>query len=255
MTAEPFAEGLSEAIELGTVAPKTEPKVRAKILQEEYNWDQNDSKKIWAFGPETTGANLLVDTTKGVQYMNEIRDSLESGFQWATKEGCMSGENMRGVRFNVIDAYLHADAIHRGGGQLIPTARRVYYAAFLTARPAIQEPMFLVEIQCPADVVGGVYQCLSARRGIVNSEEPVSGTPLTMIKSFLPVAESFGFTAHLRSQTSGQAFPQCVFDHWAIITGDPTEPKSVSYEIIKQIRIRKGLEGDIPPLDRFLDKL
>ena len=255
MTAEPFAEGLSEAIELGTIGPKTEPKVRAKLLQDDYGWDQNDAKKIWAFGPETTGANLLVDTTKGVQYMNEIRDSLESGFQWATKEGCMSGENMRGVRFNVMDAYLHADAIHRGGGQLIPTARRVFYASFLTARPALQEPMFLVEIQCPADAVGGVYQCLSGRRGIVNSEEPVSGTPLTMVKAYLPVAESFGFTANLRSQTSGRAFPQCVFDHWAMITGDPTDTSSKSYEIIGGIRTRKGLEGHIPPLDRYLDKL
>ena len=255
MTAEPFAEGLSEAIELGKVGPKTEPKVRAKLLQDDFGWDPNDAKKIWAFGPETTGANLLVDTTKGVQYMNEIRDSLESGFQWASKEGCMSGESMRGVRFNVMDAYLHADAIHRGGGQLIPTARRVFYAAFLTARPALQEPMFLVEIQCPADAVGGVYQCLSGRRGIVNSEEPVSGTPLTMVKAYLPVAESFGFTANLRSQTSGRAFPQCVFDHWAMITGDPTDATSKSYEIIGAIRARKGLEGHIPPMDRYLDKL
>lgn len=255
MTAEPFAEGLSEAIELGTIGPKSEPKVRAKTLQDDYGWDQNDAKKIWCFGPETTGANLLVDVTKGVQYMNEIKDSMESGFQWATKEGCMSGENMRGVRFNVMDAYLHADAIHRGGGQLIPTARRVYYASFLTANPALQEPMFLVEIQCPADVVGGVYQCLSGRRGIVNSEEPVSGTPLTMVKAYLPVAESFGFTANLRSLTSGQAFPQCVFDHWALISGDVLDPTSKSYEIIGLIRKRKGLEGHIPPLDRYLDKL
>ena len=255
VTAEPFAEGLSEAIELGAVGPKTEPKLRSKLLQDEYHWDQNDAKKIWAFGPETTGANLIVDTTKGVQYMNEIKDSMESGFQWATKEGCMSQENMRGVRFNVMDAYLHADAIHRGGGQLIPTARRVFYAAFLTAKPALQEPMFMVEIQCPADAVGGVYQCLSARRGIVNSEEPVSGTPLTMIKAFLPVAESFGFTADLRSKTSGQAFPQCVFDHWAMITGDPLDPTSKSYEIVGAIRLRKGLEGHIPELDRYLDKL
>jgi elongation factor 2 len=255
MSAEPFAQGLSEAIELGTIGPKSEPKVRAKMLQDDFKWDPNDAKKIWAFGPETTGANLLVDATKGVQYMNEIRDSLESGFQWSTKEGCLSGENMRGVRFNVIDAYLHADAIHRGGGQLVPTARRVFYAAFMTAGPALQEPMFLVEIQCPADVVGGVYQCLSARRGIVNSEEPVSGTPLTMVKAYLPVAESFGFTAHLRSQTSGQAFPQCVFDHWAMINGDPLDPTTKSFEIVNGIRTRKGMEGGIPPLDRFLDKL
>jgi len=255
VTAEPFGVGLAEDIEKGDIAPKTEPKLRGKLLIEKYGWDPNDTKKIWAFGPETTGANLVVDATKGIQYMNEIRDSMEAGFQWATKEGCMSGENMRAVRFNILDAYLHTDAIHRGGGQLVPTARRVYYAAYMTAQPCLQEPMFSVEVQCPTDVVGGVYQVLNQRRGIINTEEPVSGTPLTMIRAYLPVAESFGFTAHLRSQTSGQAFPQCVFDHWAIVNGDPTDPTTKAAEIVNAIRVRKGLEGPIPPLDRFLDKL
>lgn len=59
---------------------------------------------------------MLVDATKGVQYMNEIRDSCESAFQWATKEGVMTEENMRGIKFNIHDVTLHADAIHRGGG-------------------------------------------------------------------------------------------------------------------------------------------
>jgi len=67
--------------------------------------------------------------------LNEIKDSMEAAFQWATKESCMTEENMRGVRFDIMDISLHADAIHRGGGQIIPTARRVYYAAILTASP------------------------------------------------------------------------------------------------------------------------
>jgi len=62
---------------------------------------------------------------------------MESGFQWASKEGVMSAENMRGVKFNIMDVALHADAIHRGGGQVIPTARRVFYAACLTAEPQL----------------------------------------------------------------------------------------------------------------------
>lgn len=255
ITAETLAEGLPEAIENGDIGPKTDTKIRAKMLVDDYQWDANDVKRIWAFGPETTGANLLIDQTKGVQYLNEIKDSMESGFQWATKEGVMCGENMRGVRFNVIDVHLHADAIHRGGGQIIPTARRAYYAAFLTASCALQEPMFLVEIQVPVDAVGGVYQVLNARRGIINMDEPIPNTNLTMIKAFLPVAESFGFTSHLRAETSGQAFPQCVFDHWALASGDAQEAGSKANDIVMRIRQRKGLAEGIPPLDRYLDKL
>jgi len=119
----------------------------------------------------------------------------------------MTEENMRGLRLNIHDVTLHADAIHRGGGQIIPTARRVTYAGQLTSHPRFVEPIFLVEIQCPDDAVGGIYQCLSSRRGIVIGEEPISGTPLVNMKAYLPVAESFGFTQALRAATSGRAFP------------------------------------------------
>lgn len=54
---------------------------------------------------------------------------------------------MRAVRFDVHDVTLHADAIHRGGGQIIPTARRCLYASVLTAQPRLMEPIYLVEIQ------------------------------------------------------------------------------------------------------------
>jgi len=77
----------------------------------------------------------MVDVTKAVQYLHEIKDSMEAAFQWATKEGVMTEENMRGCRFDIHDVTLHADAIHRGGGQIIPTARRVIYASELTASP------------------------------------------------------------------------------------------------------------------------
>lgn len=64
-----------------------------------------------------------------------------------------------------------------------------------------------------------------------------------------------GFTADLRSNTGGQAFPQCVFDHWQILPGDPFEDKSKPYEIVLETRKRKGLSEGVPPLDKYLDKL
>lgn len=167
----------------------------------------------------------------------------------------MTEENMRGIRFNIMDVALHADAIHRGGGQIIPTARRVFYAAQLTAKPKFVEPIFLCEIQAPDDAMGGIYQTLTQRRGIVIGEEPVNGTPLIIVKAYLPVAESFGFTQHLRQMTSGRAFPQCVFDHWEQIPTDPLEPASKSGILVETIRKRKGLKAGIPALDNFLDKL
>jgi elongation factor 2 len=157
VTAEPLGDELTKAIEDEEVSAKDEMKARAKKLSDKYNWDKNDALKIWCFGPETSGPNVLVDKTTGVSYLNEIKDSMEAAFQWATKEAVMTEENMRGIRFNLTDVTLHADAIHTGGGQIIPTARRVYYAAELTAEPRFQEPIFLCEIQTPDDAMGGIY--------------------------------------------------------------------------------------------------
>jgi len=253
-TAEPLADGLAEAIEDGKITPRDDPKIRARELSEKFGWDVTEARKIWCFGPETTGPNVLVDVSKGVQYLNEIKDSFVAAFQWATKEGVLCEENMRSIKFNIHDVTLHTDAIHRGGGQIIPTARRVLYACELTAEPRLMEPVYLVEIQCPESAMGGIYATLNRRRGHVISEEQRPGTPLYNVKAYLPVMESFGFTADLRSATSGQAFPQCVFDHWQVIQGNPLVPGKPS-EIVAATRKRKGLAVEIPPLDRFLDKL
>ncbi|XP_014670549.1 PREDICTED: elongation factor 2-like [Priapulus caudatus] len=255
MKAEPMPDGLAEDIDDGEVTPRQEFKARARYLGEKYEYDVTEARKIWCFGPEGTGPNLLIDCTKGVQYLNEIKDSVVAGFQWASKEGVLCEENLRGVRFNIYDVTLHADAIHRGGGQVIPTTRRVLYASLLTAQPRMMEPVYLVEIQCPEAAVGGIYGVLNRRRGHVIEESQVPGTPMFVVKAYLPVMESFGFTADLRSNTGGQAFPQCVFDHWQILPGDPFEEGSKPRTVVNDSRKRKGLKEGIPDLANYLDKL
>lgn len=255
MKAVPIEEELAVAVEAGKVSSKDDFKARARILADEFGWDVTDARKIWCFGPENSGANFLVDVTKGVQYLNEIKDSCVAGFQWATKEGVLCDENMRACRFNVLDVVLHADAIHRGGGQVIPTCRRVVYASVLSAQPGLQEPVYLVEITCPENAVGGIYGVLNRRRGMVVSEEQRPGTPLFTVKAYLPVMESFGFTGDLRAATGGQAFPQCVFDHWQIMTGDVLSVGSKLQEIVLNVRKRKGLKVEMPKFEDYYDKL
>merc|ERR1712079_827257 len=257
MKAVPMPDGLSEDIEDGKVNPRDDFKIRGRYLADTYEYDITEARKIWCFGPDTNGPNLMIDATKGVQYLNEIKDSVIAGFQWASKEGVLCDENMRGVRFNLYDVALHADAIHRGGGQIIPTARRVLYACALTAQPRLMEPVYLVEIQCPENAVGGIYGCLNRRRGHVFEEAQTPGTPMFVVKAYLPVNESFGFTADLRSNTGGQAFPQCVFDHWQVMPGDPLDAASNSkpYQIVMDTKKRKGLKEAMPDLANYLDKM
>jgi len=114
--------------------------------------------------------------------------------------------------------------------------------------------VYLVEIQCSQTVVGSIYSVMNRRRGQIIEEMQRPGTPLCTVKAYLPVMESFGFTEDLRSNTGGQAFPQCVFDHWNVVAGDPFQAGKAK-EIVEGVRKRKGLALEIPPLDRFLDKL
>ncbi|SCU79933.1 LADA_0B04104g1_1 [Lachancea dasiensis] len=255
LKAEPMEEECSLAIENGKINPRDDFKARARVMADEYNWDVTDARKIWCFGPDGNGPNVVVDQTKAVQYLTEIKDSVVAAFQWASKEGPIFGEQMRSVRINILDVTLHADAIHRGGGQIIPTMRRATYAGFLLAEPKIQEPVFLVEIQCPEQAVGGIYSVLNKKRGQVVSEEQRPGTPLFTVKAFLPVNESFGFTGQLRQATGGQAFPQMVFDHWATLSADPLDPSSKSGEIVLASRKRQGMKEEVPGWQEYYDKL
>lgn len=190
-TAQPLHEALPDLIENGEISPTQDIKARGKRLAEEFEWEKDDTLKIWCFGPDNAGPNVVVDITKGVQYMNEIKESMVSSFQWASKQGVLCDENMRGMRFNVVDCELHTDAIHRGGGQIMPTARRLYYALEMLCEPTLLEPIFSCDITAPADCMGGVYQSLNQRRGQVVEEIQITGTPLNLVSYVSNLGQGF----------------------------------------------------------------
>merc|ERR1711959_814448 len=183
MKAQPMTEELSKAIDLGIISSTQDAKERAKMLANPSEieglpqdgawegWDINFARKIWCFGPDTSGPNVFVDNTVAVQYLSEIKDHVVSAFQWASKEGALAEEPMRGIRYNLYDVPMHADAIHRGAGQIMPTARRCMYACMLTAEPALMEPVFLVNITAPEGALGGIYSTMNRLRGHVFSED------------------------------------------------------------------------------------
>ncbi|KAF9169012.1 Elongation factor 2 [Mortierella sp. AD010] len=255
MRAVPIGKDLVEAIESGKVGIDVEFRARARTLADEFGWDNTEARKICSFGPDRSGPNVLVDVTKGVFYLNEIKDSCVAAFQWATFEGVLAEERMRGCRFNIMDVTVIGDAIHRGGGQIIPTCRRVIFGSFLAATPALIEPIYLAEITCPGSAMSGVYDILNRRRGVLISEEERPGTPIFNVRAYLPVGESFGFASDLRLSTQGQAFSQFVFDHWETMAGSPQDEGSDVRELVMRIRERKGLNVDIPKLERYIDKL
>jgi 116 kDa U5 small nuclear ribonucleoprotein component len=268
MVAEPLEKGLGEDIEKEKVKIDWDKRRISDFFAKNYDWDLLAARSIWAFGPEVNGPNVLVDDTLPSEVnkalLGQTKEGLVQGFQWATKEGPLCDEKIRSTKFKILNAHLAEDAVLRGGGQIIPTARRVAYSAFLLATPRLMEPVMFSDIECPADCVAAIYNVLSRRRGHVIRDLPKPGSPMYVVHAYLPAMESFGFETDLRTHTSGQAMCQTMFDHWQHVPGDPLdrsillrplEPAPAPHlarEFMLKMRRRKGLSEDVS-VHKFFD--
>lgn len=169
MIAEPLDDGIAEDIEVGRVRIKDPARKVATFFEQKYEWDKLSARSIWAFGPDEQGANLLVDDTLPSKIdkksLRSVQEGIKQGFSWGTREGPLCEESIRNTKFRLTDVSLADEAIFRGGGQIIPTARRAIYSSFLMASPRLMEPMYTCAMTGPADSVASLYTVLSRRRG------------------------------------------------------------------------------------------
>ncbi|GAA5974619.1 hypothetical protein JCM21900_001544 [Sporobolomyces salmonicolor] len=261
MIAEPLERGIAEDIESGKVSIRMPPKQLGQHFQQKYGWDLLASRSIWAFGPDDQGPNILMDDTLpsdvDKKLLYSVKESIKQGFQWGCREGPLCDEPIRNVKFRLLGADLAQEPIYRGGGQIIPTARRVCYSSFLMATPRLQEPVYFIEIQAPQDCVPAIYEILARRRGHVTKDIPKPGSPLFTVQAYIPVVDANGFEVDLRTHTMGQAFCLQTFDHWSICPGDPLdksiqlrplEPapaQALARDFVLKTRRRKGLNDQV----------
>jgi len=248
LTAQPLDETLVSDIESGQVKRVDHVRDLIPTLVKDYGWSKQEAARIWCF----EGSNCVVDMSHGVQYLAEIKEHVVAAFSWAVKDSVLAGEPMHGVRINIVDAVLHADAIHRGGGQIIPTARRGFFAAVLDSQPVFMEPVFLAEILTEQELAAKIHPLVMRLRGFVVDEHPKEGTPLYIVKAHIPVTESFALSDMLRQATGGRAFPQLMFSHWQVVPGNPFESGSLAGSVMKAVRARKDLPSAVPTLGDYL---
>ena len=90
-----------------------------EFFQQKYDWDLLAARSIWAFGPDSTGPNILVDDTLPSEVdkslLNSAREAIVQGFQWGTREGPLCEEPIRNVKFKILDAVIAQEPLHRGG--------------------------------------------------------------------------------------------------------------------------------------------
>jgi elongation factor 2 len=240
---EPLEPKVIEMIENGEIAEDMGRKQIGNVLYKEAGWPTEEARNVWAIEEHR---NIIVDLTKGIQYLREARDMIISGFRWACQNGPLCEEPIRGVKVKLVDVMLHEDPVHRGPAQIMPAVRRAILGSFLTANAILLEPVYKIGVSVPAQWVGDCSSIITRKRGRILSSEQKGA--LTMITGYIPVAETFGLSAEMRSATSGHAFWQCTFDHWEKV------PDSVAVEVIKKIRERKGLPPEIPSPRKFIDE-
>jgi elongation factor 2 len=181
---------------------------------------------------------MLLDCTKGIQYLNESIEDVKAAFIDVTENGPLSKEPCSAVMVRIHDAELHEDAVHRGPAQIMPAVRHPIIQGMLKVGVTFLEPKQIIRIDTPQDYIGNVTAEINNRRGeILNVEQEEYSAVIT---AKVPTAELFGFEGALKSATAGKGF-QSLMD--VLFEKTPNELRD---QIATKIRERKGLPKELP---------
>lgn len=228
-------------IKSGEISELRSSKAMAKVLREEAGWPTLEARNVVGVSDHL---DVLVDATKGAQYLREVMGSIRSAFHWICKEGPLAEERLREVKVRLIKVLLHEDPAHRGPAQMMPATRQAIFAALLSAEPTLLEPIYKIQVRIPPDQLGAVTGLVTSKRGAIVRVEQKG--PIQFVTGHIPVAETLGLASEMRAATSGTAFWQLTFDHWARV------PKSLEPKVVAQIRKRKGLPPEVPKAERYI---
>ncbi|HLA47356.1 MAG TPA: elongation factor EF-2 [Thermoplasmata archaeon] len=231
MEVEPLQEKIVQAIHDGAIPSGQrikDSKALAKQL-EELGMSRDEAKNV-AWIQDT---NVLLDMTKGIQYLHETMELIKEAYIEAMARGPLVNEKCMGVKVRLFDAKLHEDSVHRGPAQVIPAARSAIYGAMCQGERTLLEPIQKVFMNVPQDVMGSAIGNIQSRRGVI--EDITQEGELTVIAAKAPVAEMFGFATSIRSATQGRVL-------WSTEnSGFQAVPPDLLTEVVRKIRERKGL--------------
>lgn len=242
MRIESLDNEIIELIKTGQIKEDMDKKEMAKILREK-GWNADEARNVAAID---VSGNMLIDETKGVQFIQESMDSIKSGFDDVIHSGPIAHESVRGVKFVLHHFVPHEDPAHRGLAQLMPATRRAMLGSMLIADPVILEPILGMEVKCPQEQIGTVAGILSGKRGkLLNVEQ--KGV-ISIIQGEIPASETFDLSEIMRGGTAGKAMWSTYFKTWQPV------PQSIFRNLVGEIRKRKGLNPEPPKPDEFIDK-
>jgi elongation factor 2 len=242
MKVEPLEPEIAHMLRTGEISDMKDKKIVAELLKGA-GWDTDTIKRVMRFDSR---GNVLINGTKGVQFVSESTDSINSGFDDVMKEGPLCKEQMRNCKFIFTHFVPHEDTAHRGLSQLGPASRRACMGSLLTAGTAVLEPTLAIEVRVPTDLVGNVATILSGKRGKVLDMQQKGAASIVIGE--IPAAETFTLSEAMRGQTAGRATWNTSFKEWTEV------PKSMLATAVADIRKRKGLAPEPPGISEFIDK-
>jgi len=175
--------------------------------------------------PQTPGTGFeFVDAIKGGVVPREYIPAVQKGVVDTLKAGVLAG-------YPVVDVKV---TLHFGSYHEVDSNENAFKMAasigfkdgMRAASPALLEPIMAVEVETPEEKMGDVMGDLSARRGIIQGMEDISGGGGKVIRAEVPLAEMFGYSTTLRSLTQGRATYTMEFKHYA------EAPKNVAEAVI-----------------------
>jgi elongation factor G len=177
--------------------------------------------------PRGTGVQFR-DETKGGAVPREYIAPVEQGVRGALEGGVLTGYPLVDVEVTLYDGSYHdvdssEMAFKVAGSMAIKDGAS-------KADPFLLEPMMAVEVVVPEDYMGQVIGDLNARRGHVQGME--SRGNIQVIDAHVPLAEMFGYSTDLRSETQGRATYTMQFDHYAEV------PRQTADQIVARIQGR-----------------
>jgi len=236
---EPLDKNIIEAMANEIIPPNLEIKGKNLELQKkltELNFDSGEAKNIVLI----YNKNMLLDMTKGVQYLNEVMEMIKEGFRNIMDEGPLAKEPCVGIKVKLMDAELHEDAVHRGPGQVLPAVRYAIRVGMLYGDATLLEPKQIIRIDVPTEIMGSALKEAQSRRGQILEIKEERG--VTIIIAKLPVSEMFGFDSQLKSATGGRGFYSLIDVVFEKL------PKELKDSTIIKIRKRKGMRAEVPKI-------
>jgi len=208
---------------------------------QEYGFNTDDSKKVWA----VEGMNVLIDRTRGISALHEIRELVVQAFKDAMAEGPLAKEKCQGVMVELEDATLHEDSIHRGPAQILPCMTRGIYACMLQAGTSLFEPKQLLTVTVPEDQMGSASRELGGRRVQITEMRQEGDSSIIIGKA--PVKELIGFSSAMRGATQGRAVWTGEYYGYELL------PRELQLATTKEIRKRKGMPEEMKSWQFFLE--